>query len=1082
MGYIPDAMNALAESTVHAPQHSRRTVCAYLLAIAAPAGALLVRYAFSFWIGDRPFQILFVVPIILSAYIGGLGPGLLATALSALAMDWFAIQPLHSFAIDQPFEVIYWWLLVLVGVLISILSGALHRTRADNRIERELRSRAERALSELDRSQQLVTAIVDNSAALIYVKDLQGRYLLVNRSYEQVFRVDRGAMLGKTDYDLFAAPDADRYRAMDQRVAAANAALTEEERAPLNGGMRTFMSVKSPLRDADGVVYGIFGISTDITDRLRAEETTRRYAAIVESSEDAIISKDLGGVITSWNRGAEKIFGYTADEALGRPMLMLFPADRTDEEPRILDQIRRGENVDHFETVRLHKNGTRIDVSMTISPLRDDSGTVVGASSIARDITERKVAQEAVRQSEVRYRNLFDTLMEGFCTVEMIFDAAGKPVNFRYLEVNPAFETQTGLKDPEGKLVTDLIPNLEPHWFETIGKVALTGEPVHFESEAKNLGRHYDFYAYRVGDADSSRVAILFNDVTARKVAEIKSRHHLVRLELLNRITQAIGERQDIQSIFQVTIRTLEEDLPADLCIICLHDANRRRLVVSCVGTHSAPLAMALALQEQTPISVDDNKLGECLQGRLVYEPDLTTCPAPLAVHLAGGGLHSVVAAPLLVESQVFGVLIAARQRPHAFTSSDCEFLLQLSKHVALASHQAQLHTALQVAYDDLRQTQKAVMQQERLMALGQMASGIAHDINNAISPVALYTESLLETEPDLTPRARGHLEIIQRAIEDVGQTVARMREFYRPRDSLLSVAPVELNRLVQQVVELTRARWSDMAHQRGVSIEMRRELAPDLPAIMGSEGELREALTNLIFNAVDAMPDGGPLTVRTARTADAKTVVLEVIDTGVGMDETTRRRCLEPFFTTKGERGTGLGLAMVYGTMQRHGAEIEIDSAPGKGTTMRLRFAASAGTAANGTPPVQVAITPTRILIVDDDPLVLKSLSDTLEGDGHQVTTANGGQAGIDAFRAALAQGQPYPVVITDLGMPHVDGRKVSGAIKAAAPDTAVVMLTGWGQRLVAEGDAPPHTDCVLSKPAKLRELREALASLLAR
>jgi signal transduction histidine kinase/ActR/RegA family two-component response regulator len=432
------------------------------------------------------------------------------------------------------------------------------------------------------------------------------------------------------------------------------------------------------------------------------------------------------------------------------------------------------------------------------------------------------------------------------------------------------------------------------------------------------------------------------------------------------------------------------------------------------------------------------------------------------------------------VESQVFGVLIAARQKKGAFSSGDCEFLKQLSEHVALAAHQAQLHTALQVAYDDLRQTQKAVMQQERLMALGQMASGIAHDINNAISPVSLYTESLLEKESNLSPRARGQLETIQRAIEDVGQTVARMREFYRPRDSLLSSAPVELNRLIQQVLELTRARWSDMAHQRGVSIDMRLELASDLPAVMGSESELREALTNLIFNAVDAMPDGGPLTLRTARSADAKTVILEVIDAGVGMDETTRRRCLEPFFTTKGERGTGLGLAMVYGTMQRHGAEIEIDSAPGKGTTMRLRFAASAGPASTTVTAARAAITPTRILVVDDDPLVLKSLCEALEGDGHQVTTANGGQEGIDAFRAALAGGQPFPVVITDLGMPHVDGRKVSSTIKAAAPNTAVVMLTGWGQRLVAEGDIPPHTDCVLSKPAKLRELREALASLL--
>jgi signal transduction histidine kinase len=193
------------------------------------------------------------------------------------------------------------------------------------------------------------------------------------------------------------------------------------------------------------------------------------------------------------------------------------------------------------------------------------------------------------------------------------------------------------------------------------------------------------------------------------------------------------------------------------------------------------------------------------------------------------------------------------------------------------------------------------------------MASGIAHDINNAISPVALYTESLLEREPGLSPRARSHLETIQRAIDDVAQTVARMREFYRQREPQSTLVPVDMNALVRQIVDLTRARWSDMAQRRGIAIEMRTDLAPDLPTIMGADNEIREALTNLIFNAVDAMPNGGPLTLRTrvvqdeeARSQESSTresVQLEVVDAGIGMDEETRRRCLEPFFTTKGER-----------------------------------------------------------------------------------------------------------------------------------------------------------------------------------
>ena len=188
----------------------------------------------------------------------------------------------------------------------------------------------------------------------------------------------------------------------------------------------------------------------------------------------------------------------------------------------------------------------------------------------------------------------------------------------------------------------------------------------------------------------------------------------------------------------------------------------------------------------------------------------------------------------------------------------------QLSEHVALAAHQAQIYTALQQAYDDLRQTQQTVMQQERLRALGQMASGIAHDINNAISPVSLYTEVLLEREPNLSVRTREYLETTQRAIGDVAHTVARMREFYRQQEPQLILVPVDLSRLAQQVLDLTRARWHDMPQKRGVVIQLQPELAGDLPAVAGIESEIREALINLVFNAVDAMPEGGSLTLRT--------------------------------------------------------------------------------------------------------------------------------------------------------------------------------------------------------------------------
>jgi DNA-binding response OmpR family regulator len=388
-----------------------------------------------------------------------------------------------------------------------------------------------------------------------------------------------------------------------------------------------------------------------------------------------------------------------------------------------------------------------------------------------------------------------------------------------------------------------------------------------------------------------------------------------------------------------------------------------------------------------------------------------------------------------------------------------------------------------------LRQAQQTLIQQERLRALGQMASGIAHDINNAISPIALYTEAMLEHEAGLSPEGRSRLVTIQRAIDDVAQTVGRMREFYRPQDLKPKFANVDLNALVHQVSDLTRARWSDQPQRSGIIIELKAELASGLPEIHGADNEIRDAITNLIFNAVDASPKGGVILVRsTVSPTEPQHVLLEVIDAGVGMDEETRRRCLEPFFTTKGERGTGLGLAMVFGMAQRHGATLEIDSRPGAGTAMRLLFPIS-GTGGTGgasaatvrMPALKDPVPGLSILVVDDDPVLRDSLANTLRDEGHRVTLAGGGQEGIDLFRSAQQGAEPFDVVLTDLGMPYVDGRQVAAAVRSAAPHTPIILLTGWGQQMGPENEVP-QVSRVLGKPPRLRELRAALAELTGR
>ena len=705
--------------------------------------------------------------------------------------------------------------------------------------------------------------------------------------------------------------------------------------------------------------------------------------------------------------------------------------------------------------------------------------------SLEIEVAERTRAEESLRDNERRLRMLAESLPnlvwtcnpDGWCDYlsRQWVNYTGRP---EAEQVGDGWAEQI---HPEDRV------RVQTAW----AAAARSGNQFDIEYRLRRFDGVYRWFKTRALPLRDSagRIVKWFGsntDFQEMKSAEHHLRTHLERLNLLHQITRAIGERQDLASIFQVVIRSVEDLLPADFCTLCLYDKVDGVLTVEGVGAKSTDIANALAMPERARIEIDANGLSRCVAGQLVYEPDLATLDFPFPQRMRRGGFNSMVIAPLQVESAVFGVLIATRIPANAFSSAECEFLRQLSEHVALAAHQAQLYGALQQAYEDLRQSQQAVMQQERLRVLGQMASGIAHDINNALTPASLYTETLLEDDKSLSPNSREILSVVHRAINDVAQTVARMREFYRQHDAQMNLSPITLNDLVRQIVDLTRARWHDMPMQRGLVIEMKFELADNLPQMMGVESEIREALINLLLNAVDALPDGGRITLATGTQSAApdeppRQVRFEITDTGAGMDADTRRRCLEPFFTTKGERGTGLGLAMVYGVVQRHGGEVDIDSAPGRGTTMRLTFPMADPKASQAAAETALPERPPRLplLVVDDDPILLQTLRNILEADGHTVTIANGGEAGIAVFREAWRAGRRFAAVITDLGMPHTDGRKVAAAIKAESPETPVILLTGWGQRLIDDDDAPAHVDRVLSKPPRLRDLRQMLVEV---
>lgn len=582
------------------------------------------------------------------------------------------------------------------------------------------------------------------------------------------------------------------------------------------------------------------------------------------------------------------------------------------------------------------------------------------------------------------------------------------------------------------------------------------------------------------------RTRDLLQEIAERSRAEKALQQQFARISLLNQITHSISERMDLRSVLNIVLKQLEDHLPADFGAVFVTNNAGDFVLAANSSPQPLPSEAAYRFARDSVMSSKQAGLQDCTKNLAVVIPDTSLNNAPMMFLLARSGLKSLVAVPMIVEDKLFGVLMVARKNVDSFSEGECEFLRMLSEQVALAAHQARLHTELQGAYNDLRQTQHAVMQQQRLQALGQMASGIAHDINNALSPIIVYSELVLRNEKALAEGSRRHLHNIKTAGEDIAHIVSRMREFYRRREENEQLVSVNFNQLAGQVIELTRPRWRDIPQQKGIVVDMQADLDPAIPELYASGSELREALTNLILNSVDAMPAGGTLTIRTRLAPeDSKStahIILEVCDTGVGMDEETRKRCLEPFFSTKGQRGTGLGLAMVYGIMERHDGSIEIDSAPGKGSVMRLIFPVRDGARLDEETTnfmKGIPITPLNVLCIDDEPLLRQLLKEILEGDGHSVVIADGGQSGIDAFRATKAKGENFDVVITDLGMPYVDGRQVACVLKKESAKTPIILLTGWGSMMKADGETPPQVDAVLSKPPRISELREALMKL---
>ena len=392
-----------------------------------------------------------------------------------------------------------------------------------------------------------------------------------------------------------------------------------------------------------------------------------------------------------------------------------------------------------------------------------------------------------------------------------------------------------------------------------------------------------------------------------------------------------------------------------------------------------------------------------------------------------------------------------------------------------MLEEQVRLRTAeVESALAQLQSAQEKVVKQERLRALGMMAGGIAHDFNNALTMVLGYGELLLPyVQQNASPKEFGYLKNMVSAAQDATHVVSRLREFYRPASGTDIRVAVDVRSVIEQAVSVTSPKWSSKSLADGVHIQMTIEVDP-VPTVSGNAAELREVLTNLIFNAVDAMPTGGSIAV-SAKAAEGG-VQITVRDSGVGMTEEERERCLEPFFTTKGDWGTGLGLSVVYGIIQRHEGKIEVQSEKNAGTAFSF-WLPEGGLDAEPTPAeLETMNRPLHVLVVDDQEIICELITEYLQADGHSTVTAAHGRDALDRFET-----ESYDLVITDQSMPEMNGVQLAAALRGRAPQVPVILLTGFGEEMQALGDQPDNVDLVIGKPVSASELRRAICKALA-
>jgi PAS domain S-box-containing protein len=771
-------------------------------------------------------------------------------------------------------------------------------------------------------------------------------------------------------------------------------------------------------------------------------ESEERFRSVVETATDAIITTDSSGIIVSWNRGAETIFGYSADEVVGESHTVLVPERLRDVDQaglkRLLSSGKSPTAVAPMTIMRLRKDGSEVPIELSVSSARIGGRTFITA--IMRDITGRKRAEENLREARDYLSNVLESSVDAIVTT----DSRG-----RIVKPNRSFLVLLGFE--EGEVVGKHMSRLSP-WAEGTYE-STTGDTVEIGSEF--VDRSWKMMA-RLGE-EEKRVSDWGSYLLRKDGKVVPVEQSIVSLRdeagevigavgVLRDVTEKGKAEKDLRETKEFLERVIESSGDGILItddkgvIISVNSAMERMYGENkggFVGKHAATLV------------IEDAATRQCIREQTLELFDKGFTFFETRHKAKDGAIIDVEVNTSMVKDER-GNYVAA-----------VSIIRDISERKKMERH---------------------LVQSEKLRSLGEMAAGVAHDFNNLLS-VILGRAQLLRMNLEKyagRERRRSAVELkrslgaIERAAFDGAETVRRVQEFSRPTADERGFTQVNLNGVVEGALDLTRVRWKNEAELRGVKVEIEKELS-SLPLIVGNPSELREVTVNLLQNAIDAMPQGGAIKIRTFVEDDRACLTVE--DAGTGMSREVMERVFDPFFTTKGPQSTGLGMSVSYGIITRHQGTILAESVEGRGSTFTValpvrRLPEAADLTAE---ELKAAGKGARVLVVEDEEDVRTLLSDILSLDGHEVTVAADGKEGMGLFRRG-----GFDFVFTDLGMPDLSGWEVARAVRGIDPDVPVAMITGWGIQPNKEELEESGVDLIANKPFKVDQILELVRGAL--